>query len=211
MTAEHPRTLSLATVRRTSQPANSSSGFTLLEIMVVLMIVLIMLKISLPYINNSMHDLHLGASASSLAAAVQSSRYLAISSGCSVQLAVNYATVSGQQTYQVLSQGTPPGCAATFSNYCQGPSGWVLQTQACPIPFSSSDVSVTTVTVNGVATVLSSSSPTATLQFNPSGMVTAASTTTPPVTSTLVLSPSNGGQTKTVNVSGVGYVKVTVP
>jgi Tfp pilus assembly protein FimT len=190
--------------------------------MVVVCIALIMLKISLPYINNSMTDLRLGSSASSLAGAVQSARYLAISNGTPVELTVNYATLAGQQTYQISAEGSSPvGCATAFCYYCQGNSGWVIQTTpACPMPFASSGISVTTVNTINPGTLaitnsvaLSSTTPIASLQFNPNGMVTAATgtTTSPPMNFALVLTPSNNGQTKTVNISGAGYVKVTVP
>lgn len=205
MRIKHPRTLSPATVRRPAQPPNSSGGFSLLEILVVLAIILIMLKIALPSIKNSMTDLRLGSSATSLAAGIQSARYQAISTGCTVQVSLLFARTAGLQTYQLstyLPTGTPPACAATFSNYINYPTACA----ACPVPFTSSDVSLTT--VNGV--VLSGSIPSASLFFNPNGTV---STTTGGVAANfqLVLSPSNGGQTKTVNVSGVGYVKVTAP
>ncbi len=204
MRDEHPRTLSLATVRRRTQPANSSAGFTLLEIMVVLTIALIMLKISMPIINSSMSNLHLGSSATNLAGAIQSARYQAISTGCPMQVAVLYARQSGQQTYQVSAEsitGTPPACSATFVNYCQNSSLTV-----CPVPFTTSEITVTSVA--GIA--LSATTPSVSVQLNPSGTVSiVGSAVSAPYL--LVLSQANGGETKTVNVSGVGYVKVTAP
>ncbi len=205
MRIKYSRTLSLATLRRPAQPPNSNGGYSILEIMVVLAIILIMLKIALPTINNSMTDLHLGSSANSLAGGIQSARYQAISTGCTVQIALLFARTAGQQNYQLstyLPTGTPPACAGTFSNYINYPTACV----SCPVPFTSPDITLTT--VNGVA--LSSSIPSVSLYFNPNGTV---STTPGGVAAnfTLVLSPSNAGQTKTVNVSGVGYVKVTAP
>lgn len=212
MTTKHPRTWSPARVRQRAHPAKASGGFSLLEIMIVVSIVLIMLKISLPLINNTMSNLHLGTSSSGLASAIQSARYLAITTGCPVQVTINFARQSGEQTYQLSTEkasGNPPSCGTTYLNIgAQGldQNGNTIGNTA-PVPFASSDISVTS--VNGV--VLSSSNPTATLQLNPNGVITAAGTTTPPTTFTLVLSQANGGQTNTVNISGMGYVKVTAP
>ncbi len=200
MRIKHPRTLSLATVGRPARPANSSGGFTLIEIMVVLAIVLIMLKISLPAIQNSMSNLHLGSAASSLAGTIQSARYQAISSGCMVQVAVLYARQSGEQTYQISASkgftGSPPTCSApTVNTY----------------PFTTSDISVSSVSVNGAAAVpINSSNPSASIYFNQNGTVSTAAGGLPALFQ-FVLSQASGGATKTVNVSGVGYVKVTAP
>jgi Tfp pilus assembly protein FimT len=204
MRIKHPRTLLLATVRRASQPANSSGGFKILELILVVAISLVMLSIGLPKISTILSNMHLGSSANALASAIQSARFQAISTGCPVQLAVLYARQSGQQEYQlsaeVLTTSTPPTCAATYTSETS------FNVAGGPTPFTTSDISVTT--VNGVA--LSSSNPSVSMYFNANGTVSTTAGSAP-TTFLLVLSPSNGGNTKTVNVSGVGYVKVTAP
>jgi prepilin-type N-terminal cleavage/methylation domain-containing protein len=178
-----------------------SRGFSLLEIMIVAAIGTIMVAIGLPIINTTMASMHLTSASASLAGALQSARYQAISTGCMVQVSVS-ATASSFTTptaananllpcgtgiacYQVitypLSTATPPSCSATA-------------TYGSIIPFTPLD------------TVFSSTAQT--LQFNASGTVTESGSSAP---FALVLTPLKGGQTNTVNVSGVGYVKVTAP
>ncbi len=200
MRIKHPRTLSLAAIRRPAQPTNSSGGFTILEIALVLVVASVIFAISLPSFTNSMSNLRLGSSAGALADTIQSARYQAISTGCTVQISVLYARQSGEQTYQKSASasitGTPPACSAPT---------------ATTIPFTSTEISVTSLSVNGAAAVpINSSNPSASIYFNPNGTV---STTAGglPATFQFVLSQANGGTTKTVNVSGVGYVKVTAP
>jgi Tfp pilus assembly protein FimT len=148
--------------------------------MLVVAVVLVMLKISLPVINTSLSNMYLGSAASSLAGAIQSARFQAISAGCPVQIAVS------STTYQISAEsitGSPPACNTTFANV------------GSSIQFASSQIS---------------QSPSTTLQLNPSGTVTAVGGTIP-TTFSLVLSQLKSTQTKTVNVSGMGYVKVTSP
>jgi type II secretory pathway pseudopilin PulG len=183
-----PATVSLAAVRRRARPAVSSSGFTILELVMVLAIAMILLKISLPVINTSLHNMHLNSAASSLAGAIQSARYQAISTGCPININVSATPVNGMLTYQVATEpisGTPPACGASFVN------GGL-------IPYSSSDISV------------SSATPSATLQLNPSGTVGTVGVSTP-TNFTIALAQLNGAETKLVTVSGVGNVKITCP
>jgi len=180
MTDGCPPTVSLTSTNRRPRPTDRSGGFTLLELMLVVAVALVMLKISLPVINTSLSNLYLGSAASSLAGAIQSARFQAISLGCPVQIAVS------STTYQISAEsitGSPPTCTTTFSNV------------GSAVQFASSQISL---------------SPSTTLQLNPNGTVTAAGGTIP-TNFSLVLSQLKGTQTKTVRVSGVGYVKVTAP
>jgi type IV fimbrial biogenesis protein FimT len=181
MTDKHTHSSPRAIARRTHQPTPSGCGFTLPELLVVLAIVGVILAISIPSITLSITNMHLGSAASSLAGAIQSARYQAISTGCPYNIAITSVT------YQLSAEavtGNPPTCAATFSNV------------GVPVPYSSSEI------------VLSTN---VTLQFNPSGTVTTVGSTVP-TNFALVLSiggyTAHGAPTKTINVSGVGNVKV---
>ena len=125
-------------------------GWTLLELMVVVAILGVLVKISLPTIQNTILAYRLGAAASSVASAIQKTRYQAIMTGCSYTIAFT----SGSTTYQVQSQaisGTPPACAGSFTNV------------GAAIPWT---------TGGGI-----SLNPSTTLQFNPNGIVTATTGT----------------------------------
>ncbi len=198
MTDRLPSTVSLARVRRRVRLADSSSGFTILEIALVLAIAMIMLKISMPVFNTTMHSMHLSSAASSLAGAIQSARYQAISTGCPVTINVSAAPVNGELTYQLSSEqitGTPPACAATYSYVCAA----TFSNVACPVPYSSSDVSV------------ASTTPSATILLNPSGTVATTSAISTPANFTISLAQLQGTETKQVTVSGVGAVRITCP
>jgi len=200
MSKQH-RTFCLSAVRRRNQPAAPSGGFKLLELVLVVAIGTVMTAVGLPMIKNTMSNLHLGSAATSLATVIQSARYLAVSSGCPVQIAVS------AQSYQLsavqLTTATPPACngtaaSPTYSYYCGG----AYATAACPVTYASSEISL-------------SPSTTQTLQFNPSGIVSPAGNTSvtgfTPQNYSLTLAQTTGTQTKTVSVSGGGYVKVTAP
>jgi prepilin-type N-terminal cleavage/methylation domain-containing protein len=185
MRDKHLRTLSPPGIRQVVRGSGSSGGFSLIELMVVVAIVLVMLKISMPIINSTMSAMHLGSAASSLAAGIQSARYQAISNGC--PMSITASTGSYQLAAESIA-GTPPTCTTTFVNV-PGDMGLVQ--------YATSDISLT--------------SGTTTLYLNPNGTVTAIATGGVPTSFGLVLKPSNGTATKTVNVSGVGNVKVTAP
>jgi Tfp pilus assembly protein FimT len=154
-----------------------------------------MVLVAVPIISTTMSNLHLSSAASSLSGAIQSARYQAISGGCPVQIAVS------AQTYLVSAEtitGTPPACSTTFAASSYG-----------AIPYASSEISFTSITVGtGAAVAINTSNPSASFQLNPSGMVTAAGTTVPPTSFSLVLSQTKGSGIKTISVSGMGYVKI---
>jgi Tfp pilus assembly protein FimT len=158
--------------------------------MMVLLIGSLITVIALPNIDTTMRSFYLGSAASSLAAEMESARFQAVSYGCQIQVSVS------PQTYQISAMtytGTPPSCSGTYQYWCAGKT----TTTACAIPYAYNQVSCTNCTTAQV------------LQFNPNGTVTAAGT--PPLapqTFNLTLGQTVGSATKTVIVSGAGYVKV---
>jgi prepilin-type N-terminal cleavage/methylation domain-containing protein len=161
----------------------SCRGFSLIEIMMVMAISLIVLKMSLPMINSTIISFRLGSAASSLAGAIQSYRYKAISVGCPISIAVS------SQTFQIAAESltttAPPTCSTTFTNDVAGAT-----------QYSTSDISL-----NAPVTLF----------LNPNGTLTTSAASIVPANFSLILSPSNGASTKTVTVSGVGNVKITAP
>ncbi len=143
--------------RRITQRGDAA-GFSLIELVVVVAIVLIISAMAMPMARNMVRSYRLNAAASSVSGAIQSTRYQAIMVGCPYTLTFT----SGSINYQVATQnitGTPPACASTFSNV------------GSAIPWATS---------NEIS--LSSS---VTLTFNPSGTVTSGQTGAPPTTLTI--------------------------
>jgi prepilin-type N-terminal cleavage/methylation domain-containing protein len=178
-------------------------GWTLVELMVAVAILGLLLKIAVPRVQTTITNYRLGAAASSAAAAIQQTRYLAIMNGCAYTIAFTAGSGAyGVATYQVQYQatsGTPPACATnvdTSPKFTNAPGGTVAWS------------------TGGVVSVVSST----TLEFSPNGIVGV-----PPSPATSPLAPctpstagcsmqlSNGNATRTIAVSGAGSVKVTSP
>jgi type IV fimbrial biogenesis protein FimT len=160
----------------------------LLELVVVVAIVGVLLAISAPSFQTSLKSAHLSAATSSVTAAIQSTRFNAIVSGCNYQVAFSQSTTTYVITAQKLS-GNPPACATTYTSVGSG----------SPISWSGSgDISLKAST---------------TLTFLPNGVVNLYSGGSTPCTTGLAcLVLSNGTvATNTIIVSGVGNVKVTSP
>lgn len=153
-------------------------GFTLLEAMFTVLVLIFMTAMAIPLVNNVMGAYRMQSAVSSVTGAIQSTRYQAISSGYAYQLVLNKAN----STFQVQSDPTWP-TATTFANVCDGGA------TSCPVPLSSSAIAV----VLGADT---------TLQFRPSGMVSAT-------TGSTTLTITYGGKTETITVSSYGNIKVT--
>jgi prepilin-type N-terminal cleavage/methylation domain-containing protein len=127
----------------------ASKGFTLIEMVVVVGIVLVMSAMAIPLVSNVTSYFKMRGAVQSVTGAVQSTRYLAIFQGCPYQVVLTAAT-SSYQVQNSCPSGVP------FANYCT--SG----VAACPVPLSGSG---TPVTLNSDLT----------LTFSPGGKVTSAS------------------------------------
>ena len=186
--------LRLARVARPGRSGMSTAaGWTLLETLVCLAIMVVLCALALPSMAKTWQSYHLSSATSSITGVIQSTRYQAIYYGCSYQL-----TISGTG-YQISGEalsGTPPTCATTYSNVCP-PTYTPIYTTGCPISFSQGDVSVAT---------------SVTLTFNANGTVSTSGTSSTSLAITpIVVGFTVPGQTaqRTITVSGVGYVTVS--
>jgi len=164
---------------------SGAAGTTLLELVVVVAIVGVLLAISAPSFQTSLKSAHLSAATSSVTAAIQSTRFNAIVSGCMYSIAFSQSTTTYQIGKQPLT-GNPPACGT-------------LGNSGSPISWSGSgDISLT---------------PSITLQFCPNGTVGLYSAGTNTCTVAIpTFTLSNGTvATNTIIVSGAGNVKVTSP
>ena len=159
-------------VRPTLIANRGTRGFSLVELMVVVAIVVTVACISLPIINTTLTNMRLGSAASSLAGAIQTTRYQAISIGCPFTLSVMPLSNSYQVATEPVS-GIPPACGTAYVN------GGL-------IPFSSSDISVNS---------------SQTLVLNPSGTVTTVGSTLP-ASFTIILSNGAATKTVKVSGVG---------
>lgn len=152
--------------------------------LLVVAIVGLLLKISLPTIQNTILAFDLSAAGSTVAGAISQTRYQAIMIGCPYTIAFT----AGSTTYQVQTEaisGTPPVCASSYSNV-GNPISWSGEA--------------------GISLVTST-----TFTFLANGTVSATqggSNCAMPCTFQL---SNTQGSTNTISVSGVGYVKVTSP
>jgi len=112
------------------QRSNSARGFSLIELLVVVVIGLIMTAMAIPLLNNAISYFRLRGAVSSVTGAIQSTRYQAIFQGCPYQVVFTAAT----STYQIKNQ-CPVG--GTFTNVCSAPL------TVCPVPLSGSGIPVT--------------------------------------------------------------------
>jgi prepilin-type N-terminal cleavage/methylation domain-containing protein len=151
-------------------------GFSLIEMVVVVAILLITAVLATPLLNNIMSEYRLRSAVSAVTGFIQSARYQALASGYGYQVVLNKAA----STIQIQSD---PNRVGTYTNLC------VPAAPSCPIPLSGS----------GIPVVLGADT---TLQFRPSGIVTATAGST-------VLTLAYGGKTETITVSSYGNVKVT--
>jgi prepilin-type N-terminal cleavage/methylation domain-containing protein len=157
----------------------SARGFSLIELLFVVMIGLIMTAMAVPLLSNGMTAFRIRGAATAVAGTVQSTRYQAIFNGYPFRLVIN----SAAKTYQVQSDQNRAG---VFVNYC------VPAAASCPVPLMGSGSSVTL----GTDT---------TFTFSPGGTV--QSTTAAGGVTTMVLTYS--GKTETITVSSYGNIKVT--
>jgi Tfp pilus assembly protein FimT len=166
----------LASARRRRTISFRTLGFSLIEMVLVISILLLTAVLALPLLNNIMSTYRLRSAVTSVTGFIQSARYQALASGYGYQVVLNKAA----STIQIQSD---PNRINTYTNLC------VPAAPSCPIPLSGS----------GIPIVLGADT---TLQFRPSGIVTATAGST-----TLTL--AYGGKTETITVSSYGNVKVT--
>ncbi len=170
-----------------------ASGFTIVELVIVLMIAMVIMVTAIPIINTTLNNMHLGSAASSLAGAIQAGRYKAISKGCPYQFTILPAANQYQFATQKVT-GNPPACASAYTNVALDDTD-----NPPPTSFANSDVTVST----------STACPNTSFLLNPGGTVSAVNT--PTIASSFCIVLSHGAATKTVTVTGVGNVKVTSP
>lgn len=132
--------------RLNARQDQSVQGFTLLELMFVVVIAMVMVVMAIPLLNNATGYFKLRGAVSSVTGAIQATRYQAIFQGCPYQIVFTAAA----NTYQVQRQ-CPTGGA--FVNFCDSP---VLN---CPVPLSGTG---TKVALNADVTLI----------FSPGGKVT---------------------------------------
>jgi Tfp pilus assembly protein FimT len=144
-----PTTHSNAT-RRTaiSIRANRRAGFSLIELTMTLAVGIILAALAVPAVRSAIQYFRVRSAASSIAGAIQSTRYRAIFDGCPYNITLNKTANTLQVGSETASGNT---CAATFTNV------------GAAVPFGS-----TAVALNQDVT----------LQFRPSGYVQATTATT---------------------------------
>ena len=131
------------------QGRRSARGFSLIELMFVVVIVVIMTAMAVPLVNNTVSYFRMRGAVSAVTGAIQSTRYQAIFQGCPYQIVFTKAT----NTYQVQNQ-CPAGGA--FANVCIPASATV-----CPIPLAGTG---SPLTLNADIT----------MTFSPGGKITSA-------------------------------------
>jgi prepilin-type N-terminal cleavage/methylation domain-containing protein len=128
----------------------SVRGFTLIEMVFVVVILLIMAAMAFPLVNNVTSYFRLRGAISSVTGTIQSTRYQAIFQGCPYEVVFDNAA----STYQVKTQQVGITCpGGVFTSVCTGAAA------ACPVPLSGSGVPIT---LNAPLTLI----------FSPGGKVT---------------------------------------
>lgn len=157
-------------VQRFHQQRRGSRGFSLVELLIVVAIMMVVAAIAVPAIQSSVQIYRVRAAAASVKGIIQSTRYRAISSGYPFALVFS----KDNSTYQVQSD---PNSSGVFTNV------------GAALPLSGSSVAAT---IDADVT----------LQFRPSGFVSAT-------TGSTTIQVTYFGRTETVQVSSYGNIKVT--
>jgi Tfp pilus assembly protein FimT len=154
-------------------------GFTLLELVFVVLIGIVMTVIAVPLVNNVVSGYRLRGTVTAVTSSIQGTRYQAIFNGYPFRLVIDHTAM----TYQVQNDVNRTG---TFANYC------VPAAASCPVPVAATSENVT----------LDADT---TFTFSPGGSV--QSTTSAGGVTTMVM--TYRGKTETITVSSYGSIKVT--
>lgn len=128
-----------------------TGGFSLLEMMFVIAIILIGGAIAIPLVQNATAHFKLTGAVASVKGAIQATRFQAIQQGCPYQ--INFTAATGMYQVQGQPYAAAAGTCGGLINIC--PPG----VAACPVPLAGS----------GTPVVLNAD---ITLVFRPSGSVT---------------------------------------
>jgi len=154
---------SLRSHRNTRQlsRARLSRGFTLLELLIVVGIVIILSALAVPVIQNTMRVYAMRSAISSITGVISSTRYQAIFNGCQSQLVITKANFS----YQIQSENPGVGgatCNAAFANVggltpFQGKS--IALNSDITLTFKPSGAVASTPVANPITLILSNTAP----------------------------------------------------
>jgi len=159
-----------------------SAGFSLVELLFVVAIVLILAAVAVPMLMTSVAGFRLRGAVASVTGAIQTTRYQAIFNGYPFQVVFDSTTL----TYQVKSDKNRAG---VYANFCVDTT-----LASCPIPLTGSMMAAT---INQSTT----------LTFSPGGSVTSPQAVGG-VTQIILTYKS---KQETINVSSYGNTKVTIP
>ena len=165
--------------RRGRRQDGSRAGYSLIELMLVVLIATVMGAMAIPQARSAIASYQLSAAVDSATGIIQGTRYQAIMHGYLYQVDFNSTT----NAYQISSEAPP---ATAFS------------TVGSAIPISASNV------VMGVGTASSGSTGHLILQFKANGAVIIASGQSAPASFTIAYN----GTTKTLTVSNYGSITV---
>lgn len=132
--------------RRRPFQGTAASGFTLIELVIVVAIALVLSVMAAPVLRNAVRSYRLNAAASAVSGVIQGTRYQAIMVGCPYTIAFTTSSTNYQLATQPIT-GSPSACSTSYSNV------------GSAVPWATSnEISISQNT---------------TLQFNPSGTVQA--------------------------------------
>jgi len=160
--------------------AQKGAGFTLMEVMLTVAIMLVLTAVSVPMLQTSIGYFRFKGAISSITGGIQSTRYQAITQGIPYQIVFD----SAAKTYQIQNQ--PVGGGA-YVNVCV-----VTGMASCPVPLSGSNASVT---LNMDTT----------FQFSPGGKVSSPNN----ATMTMQMKYTGRAETVFIKVSSYGNINVT--
>jgi prepilin-type N-terminal cleavage/methylation domain-containing protein len=157
----------------------ASRGFSLIELVFVVLIGLVLSSMAVPVIQSSFRYFQLRSAVSSLTGAIQSTRYQAVFHGCSYKIVFTAATYNYQVSSEAPLAAAPTVCAAAFTNV------------GAAIPLTGNGI-----TLNADAT----------FTFSPSGAVTPGAGN---AVAGIVLTQTHIQSPETITVSNYGKVLVT--